>query len=134
MLAAAHDGGRCAPRMRLRVIAVLGTAVGRDVAVESRLACWSQDRERHAGAAVTTIAASPTAAETVAVWRPATGKVARLERQVRVKELGIARSGRTASTGRCAGALPRPGAAAVLSGSRHGHRDGDHGGKRKRGM
>src|SRR6185503_3005987 len=115
-------------RMGLRVVAVLGAAVRRDVPFECPLACWSQDRELHAEAAVAAIAASSATAETVAVRRPDTGKVARLEGHVRIEKLGIAGSGGPATTRRCGGgALSRPcPTASVLRESRHNHPDGYH--------
>ena len=120
-------------RMRLRVVTVLGAAVRRNVPLECCLARRSEDGELHAEAAVTAIAAPAAAAEAIAVRRPDAGKVARLERHVRIKELGIAGTGGTASTRRCTGAIAWPFAAAsVLSGRRHSECDEDDGGKHDR--
>jgi hypothetical protein len=120
--------------MGLCIVAILGAAVRRDVAIEGRLARWREDRELHTEAAITAIAASPTAAETIAVRRPDTGDVARLEGHVRIVKLGVSRSGRASPSGRCASGLTRPCAPAlILCGSRHNYGDRHHGGKGNRG-
>jgi hypothetical protein len=115
------------------IVAILRAAVRGDVAIKRCLTCWREDRELHAEAAITAIAASPTAAETVAVWSPDTGEVARLKGHVRIENLGVSRSSGTAATGRWASGLPRPGGPAlILCGRGHNHRDGHHGKKGNR--
>src|SRR4051794_31771097 len=81
----------CSSGWSLRVIAVLRTAVRRNVRAEGRLPFRRELGKLEAEAAVATITTTAAAAVTGTIWRPDARDVLRLERQIRIVDLRISR-------------------------------------------